>query len=64
MTSLSLSKQLSSACICPANVPACPSCGRKWSHYLESDSTRTYTDAATVARYEALYRERPFKEVS
>jgi hypothetical protein len=54
-------------CICPGNVPVCPGCGHRWTHFVQYDNgLRVYIDARTVQRYLALYGDPtvPFQEVA
>ena len=49
-------RTMNDECICPANVPSCPACGRRWDWYREySDGRRRYTSDAAKQKYVALH---------
>ncbi len=52
-------------CVCPANVPVCPKCGRKWEHFQDWGNVRSYTSSLVVNKYRAQYGEpsHPFVKI-
>lgn len=51
-------------CICPANVPECPNCGRKWEVSVQFGATLTYTSRSVADKFTSLYGKpsRPFED--